>query len=96
MDFSRFIGHNLGYAQENYDAALEYLKQDLTISQQIGARRVEGTTLNNIAAIYEAKGDYTAALKQCEQSLAIAKEIDDKDGEASCRWNIGGVLYEAR
>jgi tetratricopeptide (TPR) repeat protein len=61
----------------------------LAIARQIGDRRHEGRTLNNIAAIYEAKGDYSAALKQYEQALAIVQEIGDKDGEASCRWNIG-------
>lgn len=77
------------YAQENYDAALEYSKQCLAIRHQIGDRRNEGGSLNNIGKIYEAKKDYPAALKQYEQALAIAKEIGDKAGEAGGNWNIG-------
>ena len=61
----------------------------MDISQEIGDRAGEGTTLNNISQIYKARGDYGTALKYLEQSLAISKEIGDRRGEAVTSWNIG-------
>jgi tetratricopeptide (TPR) repeat protein len=52
------------------------------ISQQISDRRQVGIMLNNLARIYEDKGDYPAAQKQYEEALIIAKKIGNKDGEA--------------
>ena len=55
----------------DYDKALAYLEQSLKIRQQIGDRSGEGTTLNNISQIYDARGDYDKALAYLEQSLKI-------------------------
>ncbi|MCP4738560.1 MAG: tetratricopeptide repeat protein, partial [Bosea sp.] len=42
---------------------------------EIGDTAGEGTTLNNISQIYDARGDYTTALEYLEQSLAISREM---------------------
>ena len=67
-------------ARGDYDQALEYLEQSLTISRQIGDRAGEGTTLNNISQIYKARGDYDQALEYLEQSLTIRRQIGDAAG----------------
>jgi len=51
------------------------LKQSLAISQEIGDRAGEGTTLNNIAGIYHANDDYETALNYLEQSLPVGSRM---------------------
>ena len=79
----------------NYDTALNYLKQSLTISQEIGDKAGEGTTLDNISHIYHARGDYDTALSYLKQSLAIRQEIGDKAGEGTTLNNISQI-FKAR
>ena len=47
-----------------------------------GDRMGEGTTLNNISQIYDAKGDYDTALAYLQQSLKIQQEIDAAGGRS--------------
>jgi hypothetical protein len=53
----------------------------LLFNHHRGDKAGEGTTLNNISQIYQARGDSTA-LKYLEQSLRIRQKIGDKAGEA--------------
>ena len=73
----------------DYKAALGYLQQALAISQAIGDRAGEGTTLNNISGIYHAQGDYETALGYLKQSLAIFQEIGDVAGLCASLFNLG-------
>ena len=52
--------------------------QSLAIRRDIGDKAGEGTTLNNLSQISDARGDYDTALRYLEQSLAIRREIGDK------------------
>jgi tetratricopeptide (TPR) repeat protein len=56
-------------AQGDYTTALTHLTNSLAISQEIGDKAGEGTTLNNIALIYRAQGDYTTALTHLTNSF---------------------------
>jgi len=78
-----------------YDTALDYLKRSLAIRQEIGDKSGEGTTLNNISALYHARGDYDTALDYLKRSLAIQQEIGDKSGEGTTLNNISQI-YDAR
>jgi tetratricopeptide (TPR) repeat protein len=53
----------------------------------------EGTTLNNIALIYRAQGDYTTALTHFTNSLAISQEIGNKAGESTTLNNISQIYH---
>ena len=77
----------------NYSTALKYLKQSLAIRQEIGDKSGEGTTLNNISQIYDARGDYDTALKYLKQSLAIRQEIGDKSGEGTTLNNMATTAH---
>ncbi len=55
----------------DYDTALGYLKQSLAIQQEIGDKSGEGTTLNNISQIYDARGDYDTALENRRPSRRV-------------------------
>ena len=79
----------------DYETALNYLKQSLAIQQEIGDKAGEGTTLNNISQIHDARGDYETALNYLKQSLAIQQEIGDKAGEGTTLNNISQI-FKAR
>ncbi len=72
-------------------SALQYLVQCLAITQAIGDKAGEGTTLNNISQIYTARGDYASALPYLEQSLAIRQEIGDVAGMCATLFNMGHI-----
>jgi tetratricopeptide (TPR) repeat protein len=74
---------------------LRYLERALAIQQAIGDRSGEGTTLNNISQIYDARGDYDAALRYLERALAIRQAIGDRRGEGVTLNNISQI-YKAR
>ena len=82
--------HHLG----NFSRALPLFEQSLTISQEIGDKSGEGTTLNNISGIYRARGDYETALSYLEQSLTIQKEIGDAAGLCATLFNMGHIYWE--
>ncbi len=78
-----------------YDTALDYLKGSLAIVEEIGDKSGEGTTLNNISQIFQARGDYDTALGYLKRSLAIRQEIGDKSGEGTTLNNISQI-FQAR
>ena len=71
--------------------ALDYLKQSLAITKEVGDRAGEGDTLNNISQIYHARGDYDTALDYLKQSLTIRKEVGDRAGMCVTLFNIGHI-----
>ncbi len=78
----------------DYETALEYLKRSLTIMQEIGDKSGEGTTLNNISQIYDARGDYETALEYLKRSLTIQQEIGDKAGLCATLFNMGHIYLQ--
>jgi tetratricopeptide (TPR) repeat protein len=75
----------------DYEAALVYLKQSLAMIQQIGDKKGEGVTLNNISQIFKAQGDYETALAYLKQSLAIQQQIGDRAGLYMALFNMGHI-----
>ena len=84
----------LGLSVGDYETALAYLQQSLAIQQKIGDTSGEGTTLNNISQIYDARGDYETALGYLQQSLAIHQQIGDKSGTAVTSHNMAALYLE--
>jgi len=82
--------------QEDYETALSYLKQALSIQQQIGDKAGEGTTLNNISPIFQARGDYETALSYLKQALSIQQQIGDKAGMCVALFNMGYIHKQNR
>jgi tetratricopeptide (TPR) repeat protein len=76
-----------------YDKAIKYYEQGLTIQQEIGDRRGQGNQLGNLGNAYSSLGQYDKAIKYYEQALAIDREIGDRLGEGNDFNNIG-VLHE--
>ena len=82
------------YYRAQYREALELFEQSLAIRREIGDRRGEGVSLNNIGRIYDSLGEYPKALELYEQSLAIRQELGDRRGEGVTLNNIG-LIYDS-
>jgi tetratricopeptide (TPR) repeat protein len=85
---------NLGIAYDalgEYQRAIDYHEQHLTVAREIGDRRGEGTALGNLGIAYDALGEYQHAIDYHEQHLAIAREIGDRRGEGTALGNLGGA-----
>ncbi len=77
------------------DVARVSLEQALKIYREIGNRKGEGATLNNISHIYKARGDYATALEYLQKSLEIHLEIGNREGEGTTLNNMSQI-YSAR
>ncbi|MCK4600418.1 tetratricopeptide repeat protein [Candidatus Bipolaricaulota bacterium] len=87
-------GH-AAYGKGSYEEALNYYKQALVISREVGHRAGEGTTLNNIGLVYCGQGQYDQALEYCKQALVIFREVGDRAGEGTTLHNIG-LVYRSQ
>ena len=76
-----------------YAKTLLLLEQSLSISREIGDRKGEAKSLNNISQIYKCQGDYSNALDYLEQSLLIYREVGDKEGEGATLNNIAMIAF---
>ncbi|MCI5180536.1 MAG: tetratricopeptide repeat protein, partial [Candidatus Electrothrix sp. AW3_4] len=88
--------NDLGYTcrlSGNYEKALAYYEQSLSIRRELGILRGEGETLNNMAVVYRRQGEYGQSLRLYEQSLSIRWEIGDRKGEGVTLNNIGRLYY---
>ena len=70
---------------ENYDKALYYYNKQLQISKE-----GEAEALNNMAFVYQSKGDLDNALKLYKQSLILTK---DNNKKASITSSMGVVYF---
>ena len=77
------------FNHSQFEAAIKFWQQALTIYQEIKNRPRERMTLGNLGAAYFYLSDYTKTIDYEEQSLAIAREINDRKGEANAIGIIG-------
>jgi len=82
------------YKSAQLPEALRHYEQGLAIRQEVGDRKGEAVTLNNISQIYHDWGGYKEAFKTLGQSLPIRREIGDRAGEAVTLSNIS-TIYDA-
>jgi CHAT domain-containing protein len=75
-------------AREEYQEAIAYYKQSLTIAQNIGFRVAEGNALNNIGSFSHVQRNYQEAIAYYERALVVAKEIKNPQIEGAA---VGGL-----
>ncbi len=63
----------------------QVFQQALAIRREVGDRAGEGTTLNNIGAVYEAQGRYGAALEMYQQALDTLETVRAASGSEAAR-----------
>jgi CHAT domain-containing protein/Flp pilus assembly protein TadD len=72
-----------------YQKAIEFRQQSLTISREIGDRNGEGDALGNLGTAYHSLGQYQKAIEFFQLSLTISREIGDRNGEGLSLGNLG-------
>jgi CHAT domain-containing protein/Tfp pilus assembly protein PilF len=80
--------------KESLEQAIRKWEVALKLWKQVGDRRAEATTLDNIGLVYFDSGDKEKALKSFDDALAIRREVGDRRGEATTLTNIGAVYAE--
>ena len=75
-----------------YEQAAEQHRAALAIVRELGDRRVEALTLNNLAlALVHTRGGVPAAVEHFEQALALLAELGDEEREGQVIANLAFV-----
>ncbi|MBP0035645.1 MAG: CHAT domain-containing protein, partial [Roseofilum sp. Belize BBD 4] len=77
-----------------YQRAIDFHEQYLTIAREIGYRRGEAISLGSLGNAYDSLGQYQRAIDFHEQSLTIKREIGDRQAEAISLNNLGSTLQK--
>ncbi|CAH3190141.1 unnamed protein product, partial [Porites evermanni] len=88
--------HNLGTAYFNlqdFHQAIEYLKQFLSIAEEVGNRAGAGCAYRNLGRAYEILGDSQKAIEYHNQHLIITTELGDKAQEGCTYGDLGAAYY---
>ena len=89
------VGHFLGAltaAQGNYPAAEFFLRQSLSLYQDLADRCGIAVSLNALAVVARDRGDYPAAQGYVERSLACWRMMSDRSAIARCLHNLANVV----
>ena len=84
--------YNLGkayYFLEDFHGAIEYLKQYLSIAEEVGDRAGAGCAYGTLGCVYRSLGDSQTALEYQKKSLIIAKEAGDRAGAGRAYGDLG-------
>jgi predicted ATPase/DNA-binding winged helix-turn-helix (wHTH) protein len=88
---AQFLGA-LTTAQGDYAAAEWFLKQSLTLYQELGDKWGIGASLNALAISARDRGDYTSAETYFERSLLCWRTLSDRLVIARCLHNLANVV----
>jgi len=77
-----------------YEKAIEYYQQRLTLARNTRDPKGEAWALANIALAYKGMSNYNEAINCLQHSLEIVKKIGDRQGEAACLRNLGLVYKD--
>ena len=86
--------YNLGtayYLLEDFHRAIEYLKQYLSIAEEVGDRAGAGRAYCHLGWAYQSLGDSQRAIEYLKQYLSIAEEVGDRAGAGRAYGNLGCV-----
>ena len=83
------------YFLSDFHQAIEYLKQYLSIFEEVGDGAVSaGHAYANLGLAYQGLGEFQRAIEYHNQNLSIAKEVDDRAGEGCAYGNLG-IAYRS-
>jgi len=99
-DEKRFLSETEDFSQQLYtwslyDAVLDLETKRRAKADVTGDRGALGKALNNIAGVFQVRGDLAKALDLFEESLRIRREVGNRAGEGTTLSNIAAV-YNAR
>ncbi len=83
---------NLGaayFSSSQYQRAIEYYQQALSIFRAVGDRNGEAKVLTNLGAAYFSSSQYQRAIEYYQQALSIFRAVGDRNTEGFLLANIG-------
>ena len=89
------VSHFLGAittTQGDYQAAEDYLKQSLSLYEELGDDSGIAASLNALAVSARDRGDYASAQSNFERSLACWRLLSDRLAVARCLHNLANVV----
>jgi predicted ATPase/DNA-binding winged helix-turn-helix (wHTH) protein len=89
------VSHFLGAittTQGDYLAAEDYLKQSLSLYEELGDESGIAASLNALAVSARDRGDYSSAQSNFERSLACWRLLSDRLAVARCLHNLANVV----
>lgn len=82
------------FINSNAELAITQNKEALLIYERINDQKGVGSVYNNLAIIYDDRGDYKTALSYYFKSLKLRQAINDKNGIAASYNNIGNTYLD--
>jgi tetratricopeptide (TPR) repeat protein len=79
-------------AQGYFEQALAPQQESLALYRELGDRRGQAESLNEVGVVYQWQGRYEEALARQRESLAIRRELGDPRGEAETLRALGVTL----
>ncbi|WP_036385128.1 tetratricopeptide repeat protein [Muricauda sp. MAR_2010_75] len=92
-DILRGVGR-INYDQENYETALDYFDQALSVYRQTEDNLYQSYTLNNMGNTYSSMGETEAAIEHYQKSLVISKAFNYEDNTANVLANLGSTYRD--
>ncbi|HYV03732.1 MAG TPA: CHAT domain-containing protein, partial [Blastocatellia bacterium] len=68
--------------------------QALSLRQEVGDRRGEAETLDDLGQLFDLSGDQQKALASYRQALGLRRAVEDRGGEAATLYNIARIERE--
>lgn len=90
------LAMTFGFDSKDYDKAISYSNQALTIATEIKDLSLRGTALNVLGGAYYGKKDYKLAIKSFEEGLIPTRKSLDKRREGYILNYMGLALWKAQ
>lgn len=84
---------NAYFYLEDYQKALEYHKQDVTLVHSIGDEPAEAKACGNLGNTFKMLGKFDEAAVYCRRYLEISRKLNDEIGEGRALYNLGNVYH---
>lgn len=84
---------NAYFYLEDYQKALDYHKQDVTLVHSIGDEAAEAKACGNLGNTYKMLGKFDEAAVYCRRYLEISRKLKDEIGEGRALYNLGNVYH---
>ena len=90
----RGMGHKL---EKNYPAAIAAYQQALTLDRTLAPESQDvSISLNSLANVEQASGDYTAAERHYREALRMAKKLNYREMIAGSTANLAGLALDRK
>ena len=81
------------FSPSDFQKAINYHNQRLSIFKEVGDRVGEGRAYGNLGNAYRSLGKFQEAINYHNQDLSIAQEVGDRAGEGRAYGNLGHAYH---